>query len=70
MNSVEPSRSRRDLIVGYAILSGLFVVLGIGFAVIVSPPLIDEFQGYWPLLAVIGLVSTVGGFWWLLWRPR
>ncbi len=65
-----PALTRRDLWMGYAIMSGLVVVLGLGFAVIVSPPLIDDFRGYWPLIAVIGLASTAGGFWYLLWRPR
>ncbi len=60
---------RRDLLIGYAILIGLVVVLGLGFAVIVSPPLIDTLRGYIPLLAGIGLASTAGGFWYLYWRP-
>ena len=62
--------SRRDRWIAYAIFSGLAVVLVLGFAVIVHPPLIDTFRGVWPLLAIIGFASTVGGFWWLWWRPR
>lgn len=62
--------SRRDRWIGYGLLGGLVVVLAIGLAVIVSPPLIDDLRGYLPLLAALGLVSTAGGFWYLWWRPR
>ena len=67
---MENTPSRRDLLIGYAILGGLVVILGLGFAVIVSPPLIDTLRAYIPLLAVVGLASTLGGFWYLYWRPR
>jgi hypothetical protein len=65
-----PPLSRRDRWIGYALLSGLAAVLAVGFAVIVSPPLIDDLRGYLPLLVTIGFASTAGGFWYLWWRPR
>ncbi len=68
--SAEPSISRRDRWIGYAIFSGLLVALAVGFAVIVHPPLIVEVRGFLPVLATIGLASTAGGFWWLWRRPR
>ena len=53
-----------------AIFSGLAVVLGIAAAVMVRPAIVDDFHPFWPALAGIGFCSTVGGFWWLWWRPR
>jgi hypothetical protein len=68
--SIEQPLTRRDLLLGAVILSGLVFVVGLGFAVIVAPPLIDTLRAYIPLLAVVGLTSTLGGFWYLYWRPR
>lgn len=62
--------SRREQIVAGAIFSGLAVVLTIAGAVMVDPSLIDDFNPFWPALMGIGFLSTVGGFWWLWWRPR
>ena len=65
-----PPLSRRDRCIGYAILSGLVIALGVGFAVILYPPLIVDVRRFLPLLATIGFASTAGGFWWLCWRSR
>lgn len=65
-----PSLTRVERITAAVIFSGLVVVLGLGAAVMVRPSLVDDFNPYWPLLAAIGFLSTVGGFWWLWWRPR
>jgi hypothetical protein len=68
--SIEQPLPRRDLLIGAAILSGLVFVVGLGFAVIVAPALIDTLRAYIPFLAAVGLASTLGGFWYLYWRPR
>ena len=39
-------------------------------AILIHPTLIVELRRFLPLLATIGLASTVGGYWWLWWRPR
>ena len=52
------------------IFAGLITVLSLAAAVMVQPSLIDDFNPYWPALAALGFCSTVGGFWWLWWRPR
>ncbi|MEE9278091.1 MAG: hypothetical protein V3V06_06730 [Dehalococcoidia bacterium] len=67
----EPKRlSRLELAAGIALFSGLVVVLGLAAAVLVKPDLVYDFGRVWPLLAAVGFASTVGGFWWLWWRPR
>ena len=63
-------RSRFECVTAAVIFSGLAVVLVLAAAVMVDPTLVDDFDPYWPFLAAIGFLSTVGGFWWLWWRPR
>ena len=62
--------TRFERLTAGAIFSGLAVVLVLAAAVMVDPRLVDDFNPYWPALAAIGFLSTVGGFWWLWWRPR
>ena len=62
--------SRREQLAAGAIFSGLAVVLAVAAAVMIDPSLIDDFNPYWPGLAAIGFLSTVGGSWWLWWRPQ
>jgi len=69
VESQEPLSQWERLIVG-AIFSGLALVLVLAAAVMVDPYLVDDFNPYWPVLAGIGFLSTLGGFWWLWWRPR
>ncbi len=62
--------SRGEIAIAAIIFSGLIVVLGLAFAVLVQPSLVTTFTGLWPLFAAIGFLSTLGGFWWLWWRDR
>ncbi len=62
--------SRSEIVVAGVIFSGLVFVLGLAAAVLVQPSLVTAFTGFWPLLAAIGFLSTLGGFWWLWWRAR
>ncbi len=68
--STTPLLSRRDRWIGYFILSGLVIGLGIGFVVLIYPPAIVDVRRFLPLLAMIGFLATTAGFWWLWWRPR
>ena len=68
--SAMPALSRRDRWIGYVILSGLLFALAVAAAILIHPTLIVELRRFLPLLATIGLASTVGGYWWLWWRPR
>ena len=55
---------------GCLFFAGLMTTLGVAAAVLVQPSLVDDLAPYWPPLALLGLISTLGGFWWLWWRPR
>jgi hypothetical protein len=47
-------------------LGGLLASLAAGAAVMIHPPLFSALRPWWPLLATVGLLSTVAGYW-LLW---
>ncbi|PZC42105.1 MAG: hypothetical protein DK306_002389, partial [Chloroflexi bacterium] len=65
-----PPLTRFELLTAGLIFTGLITVLALAAAVMVQPSLVDHFNPYWPVLAALGFGSTVGGFWWLWWRPR
>ena len=68
------SRARWSMIglwvLGLLSLTGLMLVLAVGAAVLVHPPLFSDLRPWWPPLAAVGLLSTAAGYWLLWGRTR
>ena len=67
---LRPPLTRAERLAGLTFLAGLVGPLALTAAVLVQPSLIREFDPYLPPVALLGLLATVGGVWWLWWRPR
>ena len=65
-----PPLTRAERLVGLTFLAGLLGPLALAAAVLVQPSLVLELDSYLPPVALLGLLATIGGCWWLWWRPR
>ena len=64
-DSTPQTAGRREGVLGALFFVGLVATLAVAAAVLVRPSLVDDLAPYWPPLALLGLISTLGGFWWL-----
>lgn len=69
-SSAPQTNGRTKGVLGTLFFAGLVAALAVAAAVLVRPSLVDDLAPYWPPLALLCLIATLGGFSWLWWRPR